>query len=319
MENNSNINKYLSTRKDWEINARVRNCDESYDLNLSNANFKDDICWHLPSYSNILNHHELQEISYLSKKFIMGTQLLEFVIKTTRFEIEYVNKVASKLALGDLNFNIPQVMKLDALKIYTDEGYHAYFSQKIADQIIEYYGVKDDLIPFTNNFFNNLDYILHRGSTSDKDLALLACVIVSESMIVSDIASEMKDVVYEPIRLMFKNHMIDEAFHGKYFLTLFNMIWQQLSDAERIIFADYICEFITIFGKPRTDIYKYSLKVLGFDDNKINSIINEMYDTKEWRIDRVKAKMSQILSALDQNKAFENLPIKIKFADRNYI
>ena len=98
-------------------------------------------------------------------------------------------------------------MKLDALKIYTDEGYHAYFSKKIADQIIEYYDIKDDLSPYINSFFKKIDCELNTEGANNGNLAMLACVIVSESMIVNDIAGEMKDIVYEPIRKMFKNHM----------------------------------------------------------------------------------------------------------------
>ena len=238
MKNNHSYNKYLAGRKDWDATARVRNCNQTYDLNLSNRTFDDNTKWHLPAYSGILNHSELHNISNLDKKFIMGTQLLEFVIKTTKFEIEYVNKIASKIAFGEFNIIIPQAMKLDALKIYTDEGYHAYFSQKIANQIIDYYGIEDDLTTYTNKYFSYLDGILYNENCSANNLAMLACVIVSESMIVNDISSEMKEIVYEPIKLMFKNHMIDEAFHGKYFLTLFGLIWDQLDDSHRIFFAN---------------------------------------------------------------------------------
>lgn len=319
MRSNIDLNKYFLARKDWDTTAKVRTCGEAYDLNLSIASFNDDISWHLPSYSGILNHPSLRNISALDKKFIMGTQLLEFVIKTTKFEIEYVNKCTSKLALGEFNLSIPQALKLDALKIYTDEGYHAYFSQKIADQIIDYYSIEDDLTPYTNNFFNQVDGILYDRSSEKHNLAMLACVIVSESMIVNDIAGEMKDIVYEPIKLMFKNHMIDEAFHGKYFLTLFSVIWDQLDDSQRIIFANYICDFVTIFGKPRTDIYFYSLEKLGFEAENIKGMISEIYDTDEWRVDRVKLKMGQILSALDRNQAFRYLAIKEKFSAKFYI
>lgn len=319
MKNNNQLNKYLTGRKDWDKTAKVRTCNETYSLNLSNTSFDADISWHLPSYSGILNHSELSIIGDLDKKFIMGTQLLEFVIKTTKFEIEYVNKCAAKLALGELGLSIPQELKLDALKIYTDEGYHAYFSQKIADQIIEYYSIEDDLTPYTDNFFNQIDATLYDNSATNNNLSILACVIVSESMIVNDIASEMKDIVYEPIKLMFKNHMIDEAFHGKYFLTLFSIIWDQLDDGQRIIFAHHLCEFITIFGKPRTDIYYYSLAKLGFKAEDISAMIAEIYDTDEWKIDRVKLKMGQILCALDRNQAFTYPAIKEKFSSKSYI
>ena len=194
--NNEALNLYVKTKKDWDKRSSVRTSKEIYDLNLNDIN-SENTNWHFSTYCPILQHKNLKSLSEPQKKSIMGAQLLEFLIKTTRFEVDHVNKVANNLALEKYDFNIPKILKLDALKIYTDEGYHAYFSKKISDQIIDYFAIKDDLTPYIISFFNKVDNI---GSKYDKKfnyLANLSSVIVSESMICGDISEEMKGIVYE--------------------------------------------------------------------------------------------------------------------------
>ena len=225
---NQVLELYLKTKKDWDKKSSVRSSGESYDLNINKIDPKKDPDWHVSNYSGILQHEKLSSLTEEQKKFVMGTQLLEFVIKTTKFEIDYVNVVANNLALGKYYFKLPEVLKLDALKIYTDEGFHAHFSLQMSDQIKKYYKIDDDLSPYLDGFFEKLNNLGNRFDKNYKYLSLIAAVIVSESMIVQDISNEMKDVVYEPIRAMFKDHMIDEAFHANYFGTLFKIIWPQL-------------------------------------------------------------------------------------------
>ena len=121
---------YEKTKKDWTSKSVVRNSKETDDLNCSDFKTNKTQTFHSPSYGTILNHQYLKNLSEENRNFIMGTQLLEFVEKTAILEVEYVNKVANNLALGKYNFDIPNVLKLDALKI----NFNA-ISQKMADDI----------------------------------------------------------------------------------------------------------------------------------------------------------------------------------------
>ena len=249
----------------------------------------------------------------------MGAQLLEFLIKTTRFEVDHVNKVANNLALEKYDFNIPKILKLDALKIYTDEGYHAYFSKKISDQIIDYFAIKDDLTPYIISFFNKVDNI---GSKYDKKfnyLANLSSVIVSESMICGDISEEMKGIVYEPIRIMFKEHIHDEYFHANYFGTLFKILWPQLTKEEKEIMGFNLCESMVVFAEPRVDIYFYSLSKLGFTKDFISKCIKDIYDTYDWKVNKAKKKMLHTLKLLDTCGVFKIPLVNKEFINKGFI
>ncbi|RPG53597.1 MAG: hypothetical protein CBE48_001120 [Flavobacteriales bacterium TMED288] len=311
--NNEILDFYVKTKKDWDKHAAVRVSNKSYDLKLNDIDSNDDLNWHLPSYSAILKHDGLKSLSDDQKRFVMGTQLLEFVEKTTIFEVEHVNNVANSLALGKYNFEIPNILKVDAFKIYTDEGFHALFSKKMADDIKKYYKIEDDITPYLKNFFLELNNIGSEFGKKYSYLSNLSSTIVSESMIVQDISNEMKGIVYEPIREMFKDHMIDEAYHANYFGTLLKVIWPQFSEKEKEIMSFNLCESILLLSKPRVDIYHYSLSKLGFDKKRISEIISDVYDNKETKENILKKKSSQVLKLLENSGVFNFTFAKEKF------
>ena len=128
----------------WNEFSGVRSDSETYDLNISKYQKEPALSWHLKTYSGVLTHSDLKNLSDEQIEYVKGIQLLEFVLKQTVFEVDCVNYVASKIAHDKYKFNLNQKLKLDALKIYTDEGYHAYYTQKVAQQIANYYDVNTD-------------------------------------------------------------------------------------------------------------------------------------------------------------------------------
>ena len=317
--NNQALELYIKTKKDWDKRSSVRTSNETYDLNFNELDSSDKSNWHISTYAGILQHENLKSLNDDQKKFVLGTQLLEFVSKTTIMEVDYVNKVANNIALGKYNFDIPNLLKLDALKIYTDEGYHAHFSQKMYDQIKEYYNIEDDLNIYTKDFFNKVDKI---GSSHEKKydhLSQLALVIVSELIIVQDMTDEMKGIVYEPIREMFKNHILDETYHANYFKTVFQIIWPQLSEKEKEIMGLNLLESIIILGEPRVSIYYYSLSRLGFTNDFISRCIKEIYETEEWKVNKIKKRMSQIFKLLDSCGVFKIPSVDKEFKNKGFI
>ena len=313
----SKLNSYLNSSNSWDTSSSVRSKSETYDLILDDSTSQN---WHLPNYSGILQHKAFSEITETDKRFVMGTQLLEFVTKQARFEIDCVNVVASNLALNKYPFEISSDLKLDAFKIYTDEGYHAYFTQKVANQIRDFYGIDEiDLTKYIDNFFIKVQKIGSKVEAKHQYLSMLALVIVGENQIVSDITNEMKKIVYEPIRVLFRDHAIDEAFHAKFFSILLELILPQLSASEKEILGFNICESMILLGTPRTDIYFYSLAKLGYSKELISNCISEIYDTKEWKTVRIKERMTPTISLLDKCGIFEIDKVRNKFQNMGLI
>jgi len=316
---NKDLQFYIKTKKDWDKFASVRNSNKSYDLGLENDITNSNLNWNLPSYTKILEHKDLQSITDEQKRFVMGTQLLEFVEKTTILEVDYVNKVANNIALGKYNLEIPEILKLDALKIYTDEGFHAHFSKEMSDQIKSYYKISDDITPYLKNFFVKLNDIGSKFGPKNTYLSELASTIVSETLIVQDISNEMKGIVYEPIKEMFRDHMVDEAYHANYFSTFFKIIWPQLPNEKKEILGFNLCEALILLNKPRVDIFYYSLSKIGFDRNQISKYINEIYNDEDAQIKNIKKRSSNFLKLLNNCKVFDIRPVKEKFVENNLL
>ena len=312
---------YYAKSAEWDLKAGVRSNPQDYSLNLSTDDSAEKSkSWHLPSYSAILDHESLVSISEEDKEFVRGTQLLEFVTKQSVFEVDCVNYVANKLALDKYDFELPESVRLDAFKVYTDEAYHAYYTQKIAIQIREYYGIGEaDIDPYIKGYFQKIDKLVTQFGDEHRELCMLALVIVGECQIVSDISREMKQIVYEPIRVMFRDHMQDEAFHAKFFHVVFEKVWPQLDTTEAEVMGRMFCDAMDILATPRVNIYYFSLAKLGVPKETISQCIADIYHTEEWRTTRIRDRMVPTVKLLTNNGVFENQTIRDTFLSRQFM
>lgn len=314
-------NRYSAFSRAWDVKAGVRNNPETYDLCLpaSGAYDAEMRSWHLPTYSGVLQHPKLCGLTPAQQEYVKGTQLLEFVTKQTRFEVECVNWVASRLAHGKYSFELTEQLKLDALKIYTDEAYHAYYTQKIADQIRTFYGVdEEDMADCVEDFFEKIEAVFASFPPKHRSLSMLAFVIAGESQIVSDISEQMKGIVFEPIRAMFRDHMRDEVFHAHFFAKVFKLCWPQLSHEEKEIMGLSFCAAMELLGAPRTAIYYLSLAKLGYSSHDISGFIKDVYDNKEWLTTKVSARMQPTLDLLHQHGVFQISSVDNAFRNKGY-
>jgi hypothetical protein len=316
----NNLDTYDKKSTKWNEFSGVRSDSETYDLNISKNQKNPKLSWHLKTYSGILTHSDLINLSDEKVEYVKGIQLLEFVLKQTVFEVDCVNYVASKIAHDKYKFKLTQKLKLDALKIYTDEGYHAYYTQKVAQQIANYYDVNtDDLQKYISDYYLKIDELVGRYGPEYKDLCMLAFVISGENQIVSDISEQMRGVVYEPIRNMFRNHMKDEVFHAHFFTQIFKEAWPQLNDIEKEYMGLTFLESMKILGLPRTDIYYYSLSKIGYSNEQISKYINDIYNTLEWKEVRIRDRMLPTIELLKNSNVFEIKSLKEKFVEKKYI
>ena len=302
----------------WDARAGVRTGKETFDLHLTDTcHGENDKSWHLPNYAGILEHEDLRDLPEPDKEFVRGTQLLEFVSKQTLFEVECVNKVAAEIAHGKTNIDVSDELRNDALKIYTDEGYHAYYTQKLALQIQKHFNVSGvELNHFVDPFYAKIEALYNLRGTNNKKLSRIGLVIAGECQIVSDISDEMRGIVHEPIREMFKAHMADEVFHANFFSNYFQVIWGKISHKERFVLAASICDAIRLLSAPRTDVYYYSLGKLGYGEAEIKRLISAVYHTDEWRVDKVKRRARPMMKLLSDVQAFSNKEIR-KYYEKN--
>lgn len=314
--------RYTSFSQAWHAKAGVRSNPETYDLGLSTSSAFDNggRSWHLPTYAGILQHPALDTLTAQQQEYVRGTQLLEFVTKQSRFEVDYVNWVASRLAHGKYLFKLPENLKLDALKIYTDEAYHAYYTQKIAFQITEFYGIcENDIAKYVDDFYQRTETMFADFPEQHRSLIMLAFVIAGETQIVSDISEQMKGIVFEPIREMFRDHMRDEVFHAHYFSKVFEHCWPQLTASEKETMGLSFCTALEILSAPRTSIYHFSLGKIGYPADEIARFIRETYDNEHWLIHRAKERIKPTVELLSKHGVLDIPSVMGSFKERGYL
>jgi hypothetical protein len=317
----SSFSLYETQSNNWDFNAGVRRSQEKFDLSQDLIKGKPlKQSWHLPGYSAVLKHSSLSFLTEDQKEYIRGTQLLDFVSKQAIFEIDCVNYVARLLANGGYPFVLSPRLQLDALKVYTDEGYHSYYTKKVADQIREYYDVDEKVVSdCTNFFFEKIEKIKLSEGSKNKDLAMLALVIVAECQIVNDISREMEQLVYEPIRMLFRDHMKDEAFHASFFKAVMHEIWPQLTIPERALMGRIFCASMFLLGTPRTQIYHHSLAKFGVASETIAECIADIYDTYDWKTTKIRERMAPTLALLKKLDMFEIPELKKLFVHHHLL
>ena len=129
----------------------------------------------------------------------------------------------------------------------------------------------------------------------------------------------MKKIVFEPIRVMFRDHALDEAMHAKYFALLFDIIWNQLDDYEKEIFGINCCDAMIILATPRVEIYHYSLGKLGYSRELISKCIKDIYHTEEWKTTKIRNRMTPTINLLKSSGIFKINKVKEKFANHSLI
>ena len=74
----------------------------------------------------------------------------------------------------------------------------------------------------------------------------------------------MKGIVYEPIRVMFKEHLHDEYFHSNFLAPYLKLYGLNYIDKEKEIMGQNLIDAMNVFAEPRTDIYFYLYLNLDF-------------------------------------------------------
>ena len=128
----------------------------------------------------------------------------------------------------------------------------------------------------------------------------------------------MKGLVYEPIRNMFKDHLVDETFHAKFYSQVLSIIWDQLNIEQKIIMGECLCDSIELLSKPRLDVFYYSFKKLGFKDTIIKKALSEEYTSDKIK-KRTKARMKYFLPLFHSLGALEIKSISNRLFNLNLI
>lgn len=204
---NEDILKYKKHLDLWDTAATVRSRKNRYDYRSLTNNKLRSMSWFLEDAYPIFLHELLAKLDREQKQYLMGKFLIAFLNYSTIIEHELVNTITVEIAQNIYGDLIPEVMRIDAYKIYTDEAYHAYFAAEGANQIREHLHIHHNKGSLNHTRLNLIRGLINSTSIEHKFLMRLGIVTVSETVIAKEIHDKMKGTVLSPTYNMFKDHL----------------------------------------------------------------------------------------------------------------
>lgn len=233
---------------------------------------------------------------------LSANHLVYFLDYTTLLEHRIVNRSVETIVYNELGIHISNRMRTAAMQLYTDEGYHALFSNSLAEQIADFYGMTDR--PAMPQRIIQLNALIDRTPDKHKALTWFLIGFVSETII----AKELLDVCRVPlicsVQEMLRDHLADEAVHSRYFCEAFHYLWLHISCDERTFAAKLLLEILLIFFEVDNRWLEASLRSVGLGAAAIAQILSEMASDNA-RLLRARSGASATLQAMKQAGLFD--------------
>lgn len=213
-----------------------------------------------PAYAEILVQHLYRYLEFTAK--------LEYLV---------VNRTVAGIAHGTVGVPVPDEMRLDALKMYCDEAYHALFSVDLAQQVQQRTGIRP-LLPESPYFLRRLDGILADVGPERRALAELLFVVVSETLISASLAEmPSTDDVVPAVRATVRDHAGDEGRHHAFFVIFLRQLWAHLTPRERRYAGRLVPRLLDTFLRPDLDTLREELGTYGLSRDDTEQVVSEVY------------------------------------------
>ncbi|WP_017254428.1 diiron oxygenase [Pseudomonas tolaasii] len=292
------------TLGDWHNRASVRTKKNSYALPPV-ADLEQQLHtkgWFPPSFIHYFAHPAIEQASRQARHRLAANHLVYFLNYTTILEHKIVNRAVEVLIHDELRIELPHAMKIAALQLYTDEGYHALFSYELAAQVAEFYRMPVwDAPPKRIRLLLDL---LDIGSDSSRALRWFMVGFVSETIIAKELLDLTGDTLVPTVYQMFREHLEDEARHSRYFCEVFQYLWPRLSSAQQLVSARQLIDIILVFSEVDEHWLAASLASAGIAPNEAEQVIQQVV-APDARARRARSGATATLLAMKRAGFFE--------------
>jgi hypothetical protein len=289
------------TLGDWNVRASVRSSTRDYRLPDDLQRQLETRHWFPPVLLPYLSHPAIEAAGHNVVLRLTANHLVHFLDYTTLLEHRIVNRAVETIVHGELPAFIPSRMKNAALQLYTDEGYHALFSNHLAEQIAGLYGIPDrPVMPLRITRFNSL---IARTHEQNRPLTWFLLGFVSETIIARELLDICHDSLVSCVHDMLRDHLSDEARHSRYFAEAFHYLWLTLNSRRRVFAARTLLEIIKAFFEVDEPWLRQSLLEAGIAENVIGEILDGMCTANANRL-RARMGAASTLDALRKSGFF---------------
>lgn len=260
------------TLGEWNTRASVRASEHTYLLPPDLKQQLETRHWFPPAFLPYLSHPSIEAAGRSMIHRLSANHLVYFLDYTTLLEHRIVNRAVETIVHGELDVSIPSRMKTAALQLYTDEGFHALFSNSLAEQIADHYGISQR--PAMPQRITRLNDLLEQAPDRHKALAWFLVGFVSETIIARELLEVCRDALVSSVQEMLRDHLTDEARHSRYFSQVFHYLWLTLNSSQRTFTAKLLVEIILLFFEVDERWLKESLHSVGLDGASIADILD---------------------------------------------
>jgi P-aminobenzoate N-oxygenase AurF len=230
-----------------------------------------------PELVPVSQHALVQELGAETVDRVLIQNLHTYLEFTSELEHGAVNPVAAMISRRRSGFDLPETMIEDAYKIYTDEAWHAQFSDDLQRQVASKTGVGPSVFE-EPNFFRKLNGFQRDLGPDEQRLVMIFFTIVSETLIsaiLSGIPSDPR--VVKAVRELVADHAQDEGRHHAYFSRLLEFAWPRLNKTQRALVGPLLPEMILAFLEPDFVAIAGNLRACGLTAEQIDQVMTESY------------------------------------------
>ncbi len=140
-------------------------------------------------------------------------------------------------SLGCPSGSISKNLRLQALRLVTDEAFHGQRSEELIASLEKRTGVA---CPYDTTECEFLKALSGQADTAEARLRRFVFCFVSETVISSIIAKNSKGITDPATECFFREHLKDETTHGVFFKAAFTAVWSQMDAAARDRMAPHL-------------------------------------------------------------------------------
>jgi hypothetical protein len=303
--------EYASKFASWETRSSVRAKPRRIMLSMAEDDESGRVFFP-PELVPAVAHPYITPLGSDVSRAILIRRLHTYLDFTAELEQSVVNPIAHRIGRRRSGYDLPERMIADAYKIYTDEAWHAQFSDDLQRQIQEVTHVAPSL-PAAARFTQYLTHVESELDHSTADVARMFFAIVSETLISAILSDIPKDPrVVSAVRDVIADHAIDEGRHHSYFSQLVGFVWPQLDARTRTTIGLLLPRLITTFLEPDLHAEACMLAGYGLDTDDLAQVLWDSYhpaDTHE----RVRRSARMTLRHLEGAGVLDDPAIQARF------
>ncbi|MFJ7333684.1 diiron oxygenase [Streptomyces sp. NPDC101110] len=259
--------------KDWYENAGVR----SRERRILAEDREEGLLLFPEKLVPYLDHDALAHLGADARRALLAQHFYQYMQYTTQLETQVVNRGTALVAHGQVDMPLSAQARLDAFKIYCDEGYHALFSLDLLQQIEKAVGIP--ALPYDfGPRMARLEQAAERFLPGCGSLGHILQVVSFETVVTSLLSEIPRDpTVYRAVRAVVDDHVSDEVHHHAYFARFFKELWAGLSPARRVDVACAMPHFVHACLVPEPAPVRAALVSVGVSTSDADAVLRDHY------------------------------------------